>query len=79
MQITHVFCEHDGSVFHRTLVKYKFSIIEFYGVFRRIMRPPGVAPWLYGSLGTEHFDDIVLHPIGEESAGFPYYYYYYYN
>ena len=26
----------------------------YYGVFRRIMRPPGVAPWLYRSLGTEH-------------------------
>ena len=25
---------------------------------------------------TEQFDDIVLHPIAEESAGFPYYYYY---
>ena len=50
----------------------------YYGVLRRIMRPPGVAPWLYRSLGTEHFDDIVLPPIAEESAGFPYYYYYYF-
>ena len=40
----------------------------YYGVFRRIMRPPGVAPWLYPSLGTEHFDDIVLHPLAAESA-----------
>ena len=46
----------------------------YYRVSRRIMRPPGVAPWLYRSLGTGHFDDIVLHPRAEESAGFPYYY-----
>ena len=38
-----------------------------------------MAPWLYRSHETEQFDDIVLHPIAEESAGVPYYYYYYYH
>ena len=32
-----------------------------------------MAPWLYRSHETEQFDEIALHPIAEESAGFPYY------
>ena len=36
-------------------------------ISRSKIRPPGVAPGLYPSLGTWHFDDSVLHPRAEES------------
>ena len=37
-----------------------------------------MAPWLYRTLGTKDFDDIVLHPIAELSAaGVPLINYYY--